>query len=120
MWNDREREIVELLRIIKLQNRLVLRALFQLGFNLKQLEDQMAYDYSKLEAELARNTEVDESASLLLTRLTEQIKKLADEIAGMDPAAAQAKINEFADNLASRNDALSAAVAANTPSAPPA
>jgi len=110
MWNDRE--IVELLRTIKLQNRLVLRVLFQLGFNLEKMEREMALDFTALENEVARNTAVDESASLLLTKLTEEIKKLAEQVS--DPAA-QAKINEFAASLASRNDALSAAVEANTP-----
>lgn len=64
-----------------------------------------------LEAELARNTSVDESVLALITNLLAQI-----EAAKTDPARIQAVIDKFRAN----DDSLAAAVAANTPAAPPA
>lgn len=75
-----------------------------------QLTQVMAL-LTDLEAQVARNTEVDESAVLLLQGL----KAKLDE-AGTDPV----KLKELSDSLGSSTDKLAAAVAANTPApAPP-
>lgn len=74
----------------------------------KKREKQMASDLTALEAEVARNTEVDQSAILLLQGLAQKIEELKT-----DPAALQA----FADSLRGSSDALAAAVTANTPAA---
>lgn len=68
----------------------------------------MAIDFTALEAELTRNEEVDASAKLLLERL------FADFEANKNsPAAIQALV----DRGRAANDALAAAVVANTPAA---
>ena len=68
-------------------------------------------DLTALTAEVAKNEEVDASASLLLKKLFDEV-----EAAKTDPAAIQAIV----DRVRASNDALAAAVAANTPAAPPA
>jgi len=68
----------------------------------------MAVDLTALEAEVARNETVDGSASALLKTLFDMV-----EAAKNDPAAIQAIV----DRVRASNDALSAAVAANTPGA---
>lgn len=71
----------------------------------------MAGEFEALQAEVSRNTSVDESAIALLTNLADQIEALQNQ-----PAALQA----LADSLRGSSDALAAAVVANTPAAPPA
>lgn len=68
----------------------------------------MALDLSALEAEVTRNESVDESASTLLTTLFNEVEAHKN-----DPAAIQAIV----DRVRASNDALSAAVSANTPAA---
>lgn len=65
-------------------------------------------DLSALEAEVTRNESVDSSASVLLKSLFDMV-----EAAKNDPAAIQAIV----DRVRASNDALTAAVAANTPAA---
>jgi hypothetical protein len=57
-------------------------------------------------AEVERNTTIDGSVALLLTRLSEQIATLKN-----DPA----KLQALADSMRASNDRLAAALAANTP-----
>lgn len=84
----------------------VLAALAKLS---QQMEKVMT-DLTALTAEVARNTTVDQSAITLLQGLAAQIESLKT-----DPAALQS----LADSLRGSSDALAAAVAANTPAAPP-
>lgn len=65
--------------------------------------------FANLEAEASRNTELDSAASNLFTQLADQIEQ-----AKGDPARVQA----IADALRNSNDALAAAIVANTPAAP--
>jgi hypothetical protein len=65
-------------------------------------------DLSALTAEVARNTEVDASAIVLLKGLAAKIVELKN-----DPVALQA----LADSIKTSSDALSAAVVENTPAA---
>lgn len=71
----------------------------------------MSQELDALEAEVTRNTEVDQSAVTLLTGLAAQIESMKT-----DPV----KLQGLADSLRSSSDALAAAVVANTPAAPPA
>lgn len=71
----------------------------------------MAGELDALRAEVAKNTEVDESAKVLLARLAAKIQELIN--AGADPAALQALV----DSLKADNQALADAVVANTPAA---
>lgn len=68
-----------------------------------------------LTAEVARNTSVDESAVLLMNGLADQLAAL---LAAGDPAALVAGIEGIVAKLKTDNDALAAAVVANTPAAP--
>jgi hypothetical protein len=68
----------------------------------------MALDLTALEAEVTRNETVDGSASALLKTLFDAV-----EAAKNDPVAIQAIV----DRVRASNDALSAAVSANTPGA---
>lgn len=70
----------------------------------------MPLDLSALEAEVTRDETVDSSASTLLKQLFDEVEAHKN-----DPAAIQALV----DRVRASNDALSAAVAANTPAAPP-
>lgn len=74
--------------------------------NLTQGVANMSVELDALEAEVSRNTEVDQSAITLLTGLAEQIEALK-----ADPV----KLQALADSLRSSSDALAAAVVANTP-----
>lgn len=78
----------------------------------------MAIDVSRLVASVEKNTRADQAASVLLTDIAAKLRELSTS--GEDMAALQAQINSFADQIDGSNDALSAAVVANTPSAPPA
>ena len=64
-----------------------------------------------LALEVARNAEVDASAIVLLNGLTVTLGNLAAQI--NDP-----RLSAFVDDLKAQNDALAAAVVANTPAAP--
>jgi hypothetical protein len=66
-------------------------------------------DLTALEAEVARNDAVDDSASTLLKALFDEV-----EANKGNPA----KIQEIVDRVRAANDRLTAAVAANTPGAP--
>jgi len=68
----------------------------------------MPLDLSALEAEVARDQTVNASAITLLSSLAAQLEALKN-----DPAAIQA----LADSLKASQDALAAAVVANTPAA---
>lgn len=68
----------------------------------------MPLDLTALEAEVARNESVDDSASVLLKSLFDAV-----EAAKNDPAAIQAIV----DRVRASNDKLTDAVAANTPGA---
>jgi hypothetical protein len=69
----------------------------------------MTTQFEALQAEVARNTSVDQSAIVLLTGLARQIEALKG-----DPVELQV----LADSLKASSDALAAAVAANTVAAP--
>jgi len=71
-------------------------------------EEAIMADLTSLEAEVARNTEVDQSAVTLLQGLATQL-----EAVKTDPA----KVQALANSLRSSSDALAAAVAANTSAA---
>lgn len=92
-------------RFIHVPDAAVLAALSQLS---TQMEQVMA-DLTALTAEVARNTDVDQSAITLLNGLSDQLHALAT-----DPAA----IRALADQLKGSSDSLAAAVAANTVAAP--
>ena len=69
-------------------------------------QEKMMSDLSEIQAEVTRNTEVDQSAITLLNGLAAQIEQIKT-----DPAAIQALANE----LRASSDDLAAAVVANTP-----
>lgn len=69
----------------------------------------MPLDFSALDAEITRDTDVNSSASTLITTLAAQFEAVKG-----DPAAVQALV----DRLRSNNDSLAAAVAANTTPTP--
>lgn len=69
----------------------------------------MALDLSQLEAEVARDEQVNSSAALLISQLAAEI-----EASKNDPVALQALV----DRLRASQDGLAAAVAANTPAEP--
>jgi hypothetical protein len=69
-------------------------------------EDTNLADLTTLQAEVANNTSVEQSAIALLQGLKAQL-----DAAGTDPVALKA----LSDQLASNDTALAAAVAANTP-----
>ena len=75
-----------------------------------QLGVDMSQELDALEAEVSRNTTVDQSAITLLQGLAAQIEQLKT-----DPV----KLQALADSMRGSSDALAAAVAANTPAAPP-
>ena len=68
----------------------------------------MPLDLSQLEAEVARDEQVNSSAALLISRLAAEI-----EASKNDPVALQ----NLVDRLRASQDSLSEAVLANTPSA---
>lgn len=92
--------------VITIKTDLATEALAKIDTKLTQIMALL----TDLEAQVARNTEVDESAVLLLQGL----KTKLDE-AGTDPV----KLKELSDSLGSSTDKLAAAVAANTPAAVP-
>ena len=70
----------------------------------------MAADLSRLTAAVERDKTVNESAATLLNQLSTLLRENAD-----DPTA----INALADQLDAQQQALSDAIVANTPAAPP-
>ena len=71
----------------------------------------MSVAMDNLEAQVTANTSVENSALLLIQGIAAQLVA-----AGTD----QTKLDALAANLKASGDALAAAVAANTPAAPPA
>ena len=69
----------------------------------------MSVELDALEAEVTKNTAVDQSAIVLLNGLAAQITALKN-----DPV----KLQAFADSLKSSSASLAEAVAANTPAEP--
>lgn len=75
----------------------------------------MAADFSALEAEVSRLSTVNASAMALLNGVTQMI---ADAVAA-DNLADNTETAKLAAELKAQTDSLAAAVAANTPPAPP-
>lgn len=71
----------------------------------------MALDLSALTSEVERNTTVDGSAKALILLFADQIEAAKGD---------QAKLDALVATMRGSSDDLSAAVSANTPSAPPA
>jgi hypothetical protein len=88
----------------------VLHSQNQQLYQLIRQERKVSMDLSELTAQVSTNTDVVESAVLLISGLADQL-----EAAAGDPAAVQDLVNQ----LRSNNDVLAAAVAAGTPAAPP-
>ena len=89
-------------------------------------ENSIMIDTSKLVAEVANETTVEQSVLTLVTNMAANeaalSKQLADAIAANDPtalAAVQAAIDASVATLQANDAALAAAVTANTPVAPP-
>jgi hypothetical protein len=91
---------------------IVLEALVNIEARLRHMERHIMAAIDDLRARVEANRSVVESAVTLLTGLK---KALDDAIASGDPAALQA----ISDDLANETSSLAAAVAANTPAAPP-
>lgn len=70
----------------------------------------MALDLSALQAEVARDSDVNSSASTLISKLADLV-----EATKGDPSAVTALVAQ----LRAQNDALAAAVSASTPAEPP-
>ena len=71
----------------------------------------MAQDISQLEAEVAEEVTIMESATALINGFADRLRD-----AGVDPA----KLAQLQSDLDTKGTALAEAVAANTPAAPPA
>jgi len=71
----------------------------------------MAQDISQLETEVAEEVGIMESATVLINGFADRLRD-----AGVDPA----KLAQLQSDLDSKGNDLAAAVAANTPAAPPA
>lgn len=80
--------------------------------------DKMKIDLTGIEQEVTDLTTVQESAIALLNGLSGKIAEISAELA--DNPVAQAKLNELTTAMDTSSNALAAAVAANTPAAPPA
>jgi hypothetical protein len=76
---------------------------------LRKQESKIMADLTALTAAVQRETDVEQSAVVLLQQLKSQL-----DAAGTDPVALKA----LSDQLGSNADALAAAVVANTPAAP--
>ena len=74
----------------------------------------MAADFSALEAEVARNTDVSNSAIALLNGIAQRV---ADAVAA-DNLDDNSHTAQLSTELSAQTDALAAAVSSNTPSAP--
>ncbi len=104
-------------QIIKLQVKIeapasILTALQRIERHIQTLGEQMALDYAKLEAAVAKDTDAENAAITLLTQLSAAIADLKTQIT--DPAA-QATLDAFAQKLEDMSAPLAAAVVANTP-----
>jgi hypothetical protein len=88
----------------------ILAAVSTLTTAVHQEEIALSQELEALKAQVAENTAVEQSAVTLISGLAGQIAALKD-----DPAALQA----LSDSLHSSADSLAAAIAANTPAAPP-
>lgn len=80
--------------------------LLSIAVYLKKEAAIMAAEFDALQTEVERNTEVDQSAIVLLQGLAAKIEELKT-----DPV----KLQALADSLRSSSDSLAAAVVANTP-----
>lgn len=97
-------------------------AVFTQAFAVSQEElmtDLTALDaaVSSMESQVSQNTDATASAATLLDQLAQIIRDNATDPAAL--AALADRISSSADAEASNNAALAAAVAANTPAAPP-
>lgn len=103
---------VQFEQIITLLNRLE----GKVTTNMAVLDDKLA----ALQAEVTRNTTVEKSALALLQGIPALITAAVNAAlaAGATPAQLQA-ITDLSTSLATNDDELAAAVAANTPAAPP-
>lgn len=70
-----------------------------------------------LQAKVAEQTAVDQSAVVLIGGLSQQLKD-AIANAGTDPAAAIQSVRDVIGQMDANDQALAASVAANTPAAP--
>ena len=77
--------------------------------------NQMALDYSALNASLTSETNAVAAMGKAFDALQAELKALAGQIT--DPTAQQ-QINDFAAKWQAQNDAMTAAIVANTPAAP--
>ena len=77
-------------------------------------EDQMAVNLDALTAEVQRNTDVEKSVVALVQSLVTQLNAIPPS---SDPAT-QAAIDGLKQTLSDNDDAIAAAVTANTPAAP--
>jgi hypothetical protein len=75
--------------------------------NLQKGQVMASKEMDALQAEVERNTTVDESVKALVTGLAARIEELKNE---------PTKLQALADQLKASNDSVAAAVAANTPS----
>ncbi len=66
----------------------------------------MALDFSRLQAEISENASAIDSAVALISQVADALR---------DAAGNQAKVNELADQLDARTNALAAAIVAGTP-----
>jgi hypothetical protein len=96
----------ERLSRIEAQNRVLLSIVRKM----QKQETTMATDLTALTAAVAADTDVDNSAIILLNQLSQMLKDAAT-----DPQA----IADIAAALDANSAALAAAVVANTPAAPP-
>ena len=76
---------------------------------------EMAVDFTAMEAEIARQTDVVTSVEVLLDKMAVQIAALSTN---STDAATQAAIDGYVSHIAAHTDRLTAAVAKNTPGAP--
>ena len=92
-----------------------LDAILNNQFNILKGIERMALDISKLQAAVAAETTVEQSAVTLIGTLAGEIQTLINASGNtVDPAALQALVDQMTASQAS----LAAAVTANTPAAP--
>jgi hypothetical protein len=77
--------------------------------NIIEGQQNMARDFTKLEAELSENSSAIDSAVALITAVAQEIR---------DAAGDQARINDIADKLDAQSQRLAEAVVANQAPAP--
>lgn len=93
----------------------IIELLNKMNRNMNVLEVIMSVELDQLEAQVTKNTDVEQSAIVLINGIAAQVTKLAADLAsaGVDNAKALA----LAVQLKNSADALAAAVVANTPQA---